>query len=55
MDLGASPRAIICWGGGEGVDLLQRHRTEVYPEDIGIWRYVWATASGSGRMRRATG
>jgi MoxR-like ATPase len=35
VDLGASPRAIICWGRLAKVwALLQRHRTEVYPEDI---------------------
>ncbi len=35
VDLGASPRAIICWGRLAKVwALLQRHRAEVYPEDI---------------------
>src|SRR6202030_3919279 len=35
VDLGASPRAIICWGRLAKVwTLLQRERTEVYPEDI---------------------
>ena len=35
VDLGASPRAIICWGRIAKVwAILQRHRTEVYPEDI---------------------
>jgi MoxR-like ATPase len=35
VDLGASPRAIICWGRLAKVwALLQRERTEVYPEDI---------------------
>jgi MoxR-like ATPase len=35
VDLGASPRAIICWGRLAKVwALLQRNRTEVYPEDI---------------------
>src|SRR5438552_2446343 len=35
VDLGASPRAIICWGRLAKVwTLLVRHRTEVYPEDI---------------------
>ncbi|HEX7796157.1 MAG TPA: MoxR family ATPase [Vicinamibacterales bacterium] len=35
VDLGASPRAIICWGRLAKVwALLQRKRTEVYPEDI---------------------
>ena len=35
VDLGASPRAIICWGRLAKVwTLLLRHRTEVYPEDI---------------------
>jgi MoxR-like ATPase len=35
VDLGASPRAIICWGRLAKVwSLLVRHRTEVYPEDI---------------------
>jgi len=35
VELGASPRAIICWARLAKVwALLQRHRTEVYPEDI---------------------
>ena len=35
VDLGASPRAIICWSRLVKVwALLQRHRAEVYPEDI---------------------
>src|SRR6184192_1780477 len=35
VDLGASPRAIICWGRLAKVwALLVRHRTEMYPEDI---------------------
>src|SRR6187402_2775422 len=35
VDLGASPRAIICWGRLAKVwALLVRHRDEVYPEDI---------------------
>ena len=35
VDLGASPRAIICWGRlAKTWALLVRHRTEVYPEDI---------------------
>ena len=35
VDLGASPRAIICWGRLAKVwAVLQRRRTEVYPEDI---------------------
>jgi MoxR-like ATPase len=35
VDLGASPRAIICWGRLAKVwALLLRRRTEVYPEDI---------------------
>jgi MoxR-like ATPase len=35
VDLGASPRAIICWGRLAKVwAILQRHRTEVHPEDI---------------------
>ncbi len=35
VDLGASPRAIICWGRLAKVwALLVRHRVEVYPEDI---------------------
>jgi len=35
VDLGASPRAIICWGRlAKEWALLQRQRTEVYPEDI---------------------
>src|SRR5207344_1069483 len=35
VDLGASPRAIICWGRLAKVwALLQYGRTEVYPDDI---------------------
>ena len=35
VDLGASPRAIICWGRLAKVwAVLQNHRSEVYPEDI---------------------
>ncbi len=35
VDLGASPRAIICWGRLAKVwALLQHERTDVYPEDI---------------------
>ena len=35
VDLGASPRAIICWGRLAKVwALLAAQRTEVYPEDI---------------------
>jgi MoxR-like ATPase len=35
VDLGASPRAIICWSRLAKVwALLVRQRTEVYPEDI---------------------
>jgi MoxR-like ATPase len=35
VDLGASPRATICWGRLVKVwALLVRHRDEVYPEDI---------------------
>jgi MoxR-like ATPase len=35
VDLGASPRAIICWGRLAKVwALLVKHRTEVYPDDI---------------------
>jgi MoxR-like ATPase len=35
VDLGASPRAIICWSRLAKVwAILQRHRAEVYPEDI---------------------
>ena len=35
VDLGASPRAIICWGRLAKVwALLVHHRTEVYPEDV---------------------
>jgi MoxR-like ATPase len=35
VDLGASPRAIICWGRLAKVwTLLVRRRTDVYPEDI---------------------
>ena len=35
VDLGASPRAIICWGRLAKVwALLSGHRSEVYPEDI---------------------
>src|SRR5438128_4909366 len=34
VDLGASPRAIICWGRLAKVwALLGKHRTEVYPDD----------------------
>jgi len=44
VDLGASPRAIICWGRLVKVwTLLVRGRTEVYPEDIqDLARYVLA-------------
>jgi MoxR-like ATPase len=35
VDLGASPRAIICWSRlAKTWALLQRHRADVYPEDI---------------------
>jgi MoxR-like ATPase len=35
VDLGASPRATICWGRLVKVwALLQRRRSEVYPEDV---------------------
>jgi MoxR-like ATPase len=35
VDLGASPRAIICWSRLAKVwAILVRHRAEVYPEDI---------------------
>ena len=35
VDLGASPRATICWGRLVKVwALLRRRRAEVYPEDI---------------------
>jgi MoxR-like ATPase len=35
VDLGASPRAIICWGRLAKVwAVLERERTEVLPEDI---------------------
>src|SRR5206468_3766286 len=35
VDLGASPRATICWGRLVKVwALLQRRRTEVYPQDV---------------------
>jgi MoxR-like ATPase len=35
VDLGASPRAIICWSRLAKVwAVVQRHRDEVYPEDI---------------------
>jgi MoxR-like ATPase len=35
VDLGASPRATICWGRlVKTWALLQRRRTEVYPEDV---------------------
>jgi MoxR-like ATPase len=35
VDLGASPRATICWGRLVKVwALLRRHRAEVYPEDV---------------------
>ena len=42
VDLGASPRATICWGRLVKVwALLQRRRTEVYPEDVqDLARYV---------------
>jgi MoxR-like ATPase len=42
VDLGASPRAIICWGRLAKVwAILQHERTEVYPEDIQeLARYV---------------
>ena len=42
VDLGASPRAIICWGRLAKVwALLLRERTEVYPEDIqGLAPYI---------------
>ncbi len=35
VDLGASPRAVICWGRlAKAWAVLVRHRDEVYPEDI---------------------
>ena len=35
VDLGASPRAIICWSRlARTWALLQHHRDEVYPEDV---------------------
>jgi MoxR-like ATPase len=35
VDLGASPRATICWGRLVKVwTLLKRRRAEVYPEDV---------------------
>ncbi len=42
VDLGASPRATICWGRMAKVwTLLKRRRTEVYPEDIqDLARYI---------------
>ena len=42
VDLGASPRATICWGRlVKTWALLQRKRTEVYPEDVqDLARYV---------------
>ena len=42
VDLGASPRATICWGRLVKVwTLLDRGRTEVYPEDIqDLARYI---------------
>jgi MoxR-like ATPase len=42
VDLGASPRATICWGRLVKVwALLQRRRTAVYPEDVqDLARYV---------------
>src|SRR6187397_2662746 len=42
VDLGASPRAIICWGRIAKVwAILQHQRTEVYPEDIQeLARYI---------------
>ena len=42
VDLGASPRATICWGRLVKVwAILQRERSEVYPEDIqDLARYI---------------
>ena len=42
VDLGASPRATICWGRLVKVwALLQRRRAEVYPEDVqDLARYI---------------
>src|SRR5919206_802456 len=42
VDLGASPRATICWGRLVKVwALLMHHRAEVYPEDVqALARYV---------------
>ena len=42
VDLGASPRATICWGRLVKVwALVQRQRAEVYPEDVqDLARYV---------------
>ena len=42
VDLGASPRATICWGRLVKVwSLLDRGRTEVYPEDVqDLARYI---------------
>ena len=35
VDLGASPRAIICWGRlAKAWAILVQHRAEVYPEDV---------------------
>jgi MoxR-like ATPase len=44
VDLGASPRATICWGRLVKVwALLMHHRSEVYPEDVqALARYVLA-------------
>jgi MoxR-like ATPase len=44
VDLGASPRATICWGRLVKVwALLMHHRDEVYPEDVqALARYVLA-------------
>ncbi len=57
VDLGASPRAIICWARLAKVwAVLQRRRAEVYPEDIRTSRRSCSgIASGSARTPRPTG
>jgi hypothetical protein len=56
VDLGASPRATICWGRLVKVwALLMHEREEVYPEDVqALAATSSAIASGSDRMRPAT-
>ena len=63
VDLGASPRAIICWGRLAKVwALLVRRRTEVYPEDIQdlalvhpVTPHLAWTARGEPRPQRRRG